>query len=136
MELSKYIDSNYNNIAIFTNFDSLEYSDLRRRNLSLEKEGYTGNWVIAKNRDIEKIVLYVREDGVNKIYLANYTYRENIEGRRYRVYFKNLKFVENTISNWKDFANTQSPIRYISLVPKLQLAGCILDAGITKTFST
>jgi len=113
MELNKYINSNYNNIAIFTNFDGLEYSDLRRKNLSLNTEGYTGNWVIAKNRDIEKIILYVREKGINKIYLANYNYRENIEGRRYRVYFKNLKFIENTTANWKNFANTQSHIRYV-----------------------
>ena len=113
MELIKYIDSNYNYIAIFTNFDGLEHTDLRRRNLSLDKEGYTGNWVIAKTRDIEKIILYLREDGINKVYLADYNYREQIEGRRSRIYFKNLKFIENTTANWTEFANTQSPIRYI-----------------------
>ena len=114
MELKKYINPNYNNIAIFTNFDGLEYSDLRRKNLSLNTAGYTGNWVIAKNRNIEKIILYIREDVINKIYIADYNYRENIEGRRYRIYFKNLKFIENTTANWKDFANTQNPIRYIN----------------------
>ncbi len=113
MKLTKYIKSNYNYIAIFTNLDGLDYGDLRRRNLLLEKEGYSGNWVIAKTRDIEKIILYIRENGINKVYLADYSYRENIEGRRFRIYFKNLKFLESTTANWTEFANTQSPIRYI-----------------------
>jgi len=113
MELKKYIDSNYSYIAIFTNFDGLEHTDLRRRNLSLNKEGYSGNWIIAKTRVIEKIILYVREDGLNKIYIADYNYRELIEERRSRVYFKNLEFIENTTANWREFSNTQSPIRYI-----------------------
>lgn len=113
MKLKKYITPNYNYIAIFTNFDGLENIDLRRRNLSLEKEGYTGNWVIAQNRNIEKIILYVREKGINKVYLADYAYRKKIEGRRSRVYFKNLEFIENTTANWTEFSNTQSPTRYI-----------------------
>lgn len=113
MILSKYINSHYNYIVIFTNFDGLEHNDLRRRNLSLDKEGYTGNWVISKTRDIEKIILYVRENGINKIYFADYKYRKNIEGRRFRVYFKKLEYIEDTAANWKEFANTQSPIRYI-----------------------
>ena len=113
MELEKYIDSHYNYIVIFTNFDGLEYGDLRRKNLLLEKEGYSGNWVISQSRNIEKVILYLRENGMNKIYTADYNYRENIEERRSRVYFKNLEFIENTTANWKEFANTQSPIRYI-----------------------
>ncbi len=114
MTLLKYIDFNYNYIAIFTNFDGMEHTDLRRKNLLLDKEGYTGNWVIAKTRDIEKIILYVRENGINKVYIADYNYRVNIEGRRSRVYFQNLEFIEETTANWTEFANTQSPIRYIN----------------------
>ena len=52
-----------------------------------------------KTRVIEKIILYVREDGLNKIYIADYSYRELIEERRSRVYFKNLEFIENTTAN-------------------------------------
>lgn len=114
MELQKYINLNHNYIAIFTNLDSMEYHDLRRRNLSLRQEGYTGNWVVSENRDIEKIILYVREKGINKIYSADYAYRKNIEGRRSRIYFENLKFIENTMANWKEFANTQGPVRYFN----------------------
>jgi len=117
MELKKYTESKYNFIAIFTNFDGLEYSDLRRKNLLLDNEGYTGNWVIAKSRKIEKILLYVREQGVNQVYLADYDYRETIEGRRSRVYFKNLSSLGTTKANWMEFANTQSPIRYIDAQP-------------------
>ncbi len=113
MTLTKYIELDYNYIAIFTNLDGVEYTDLRSRNLLLEKEGYTGNWVIAQTRDIEKIILYVRENRINKVYLADYSHRENIEGRRSRIYFKNLKFIERTTANWTEFAHTQSPIRYI-----------------------
>lgn len=113
MEITKYITSNYNYVAIFTNLDNFEYYDLRKKNLSLHIEGYTGNWVIAKNRVIEKMILYIREKGINKIYTADFSYLKKIEGRRSRIYFKNLKFIENTNANWKEFANTQGPVRYI-----------------------
>ena len=112
MTVLKYIDSNHNYIAIFTNLDNDETGNIRK-NISLTSDGFTCCWVIAQSRKIEKIILYIRENGKNKIYKADYHYRENIEDRRYKVYYKNLKFIENTYSNWMEFAHTQSPIRYI-----------------------
>ena len=112
MTLLKYIESNYNYVAIFTNLDNDETGSIRK-NMSLETNGFTCCWVIAKSRKIEKIILYIRENGINKIYTADYNYRENVEGRRYRIHYKNLEFLENTSSNWMEFAHTQSPVRYI-----------------------
>jgi len=114
MEVEKYIEKGNNYIVIFTNFDNIQELGVHKSNLCLESNGYTCCWVIAKSREIEKIILYVRENGENRIYKADYTYRENIEGRRYKIYYKNLEFIESSIANWQDFANTQNPIRYIN----------------------
>jgi len=114
MEVEKHIEKNYNYIVIFTNFDNNLNLAEQRNNLSLESNGYTCCWIIAKSRKIEKIILYIRENGENRIYKADYDHRENIEGRRYKIYYKNLEFIEYTAANWKDFTNTQSPIRYIN----------------------
>jgi hypothetical protein len=112
MTALKYTEAKFNNIAIFTNLDNDEDGSIRT-NMSLLSDGFTCCWVIAKSREIEKIILYIRENGINKIYKADYNYRENVNGRRYRIHYKNLKFIENTPSNWIEFAHTQSPIRYI-----------------------
>jgi len=112
MTATKYIDKNYSYIAIFTNLDHGDVAT-KKKNMSLNINGFTCCWVIAKSRNIEKILLYIRENGINKIYHADYDYREHVEKRRYKVYFKNLEFLENTSSNWMEFAHTQSPIRYI-----------------------
>ena len=112
-----YVESNYQYIAIFTNLDKEENVEIHRRNLNRDdKEGFSGNWVIAKNRIFQKVLLYVRENSQNKIYLADYLNRELIERKRSRVYFKNLKFVDTTNLHWGDFTeskSSQSPIRYI-----------------------
>ena len=112
MKLLKYIDKKYNNIIIFTNLDD-DPKGLKKKNMCLEKNGFTCCWVIAKYREIEKVILYIREGGINKIYQADYNYRENVEGKRYKIHYKNLKFLETSIYNWKEFTNSQSPIRYI-----------------------
>jgi len=112
-----YIEPNYKYIAIFTNFDKVKDVQIHRKNLNREDiEGFSGNWRIAQNRSFQKVLLYVREDGQNKIYLADYLDRQLIEKNRSRVYFKNLKFVDTTNLNWGDFTETpglQSPIRYL-----------------------
>lgn len=114
-----YIETNYKYIAIFTNLDNQRNLEIHRKNLDIEsEEGYSGNWIIAQNRTFQKVLLYVRENGQNKIYIADYLDRENIEANRSRVYFKNLNFVGITNLNWGDFTeskSSQSPIRYIEI---------------------
>ena len=114
MEVEKYIVKDYNYIVIFTNFDNNQETEVQKNNLSLNSNGHTCCWVIAESRKIEKIILYIRENGKNRIYKADYDSRENTEGRRYKIYYKNLEFIEYTVANWKNFTNTQSPIRYIN----------------------
>ena len=117
MTAYNYIEPNYKYIAIFTNLDDERYGVIRRKNLNREsKEGFSGNWIIAQNRTFEKVLLYVRENGQNKIYLADYLDRELIEANRTKVYFKNLKLIDTTSLHWGDFTeskSSQSPIRYI-----------------------
>jgi hypothetical protein len=112
-----YIEPNCKYIAIFTNLDNEQDLAIHKKNLNREsKKGYSGNWIIAQNRIFQKVLLYVRENNQNKIYLADYLDRENIEANRSRVYFENLKFVGVTNLHWGDFTkskSSQSPIRYI-----------------------
>ena len=112
-----YMEPNYKYIAIFTNLDKEKNVEIHRRNLNREdKKGFSGNWIIASNRTFQKVLLYVRENGQNKIYLADYLDRELIEDNRSRVYFKNLRFIDTTNLHWGNFTeskSSQSPIRYI-----------------------
>jgi hypothetical protein len=112
MKVLKYIEENYNYIVIFTNLDNGD-NVLKRKNMLLEIGGYTCCWKISTLRKFKKIILYIRENGINKLYKADYDYKENVEDERYRIHYHNLEFLENTPYNWKEFANTQNPIRYI-----------------------
>jgi len=113
-----YLEKNYKYIAIFTNLDKEKDVEIHKKNLNRDaNEGFSGNWVINKKRIFQKILLYVRENGQNKIYLADYLYRELIEENRSRVYFKNLNFIDTTDLHWGDFTeskSSQNPIRYIA----------------------
>ena len=115
-----YIEPNYQYIAIFTNLDKEENVTIHRKNLNRENiEGFSGNWKIAENRKFQKVLLYVRENGQNKIYLADYLDRQLVEENRSRVYFKNLKFIDTTDLHWGDFTeskSSQNPIRYIEMI--------------------
>jgi len=121
-----YIEKNYKYIAIFTNLDKEKDLEIHKRNLNREAdEGFSGNWKIAKNRIFQKVLLYVRKNGQNKIYLADYLDREMItepNGKiRWRVHFKNLKLIDTTSLHWGDFTeskSSQNPVRYIE---KIQL---------------
>ena len=112
-----YIEKNYKYIAIFTNLDKEKDLEIHKRNLNRKaNEGFSGNWIIDKKRTFHKVLLYVRENGQNKIYLADYLDRELIEGNRSRVYFRNLNFIDTTNLHWGDFTeskSSQNPIRYI-----------------------
>ncbi|BDY13317.1 hypothetical protein [Hydrogenimonas cancrithermarum] len=112
-----YIEPNYKYIAIFTNLDQENNQEIHKKNLNRDsREGYSGNWIISQNRIFQKVLLYVRENGQNKIYLADYLDREIIEANRSRIYFTNLKLVDTTNLHWGAFTesnNAQSPVRYI-----------------------
>jgi len=114
--ISNCIEPKYKYIAIFTNLDNDRNLSVHIANLDIEsEEGYSGNWIIAQSRTFQKVLLYIRKEGQNKIYLGDYSNRENIEERRSRIYFKNLKFIGITNLHWGDFtgsSNAQSPIRY------------------------
>ena len=117
MTVSDCIEPNYKYIAIFTNLDNEKDLEIHIKNLNLkDKNGYSGNWIIAKNRVFQKVLLYVRKNGQNKIYLADYLDRKIVEDRRSRVYFNNLKYVDVTNLHWGDFTesrSSQNPVRYI-----------------------
>jgi hypothetical protein len=111
-----YIEEGYKYVAIFTNLDNPKYSKERKASLELnlnKKIGFTCCWEIAKSRKFDKILLYIRENNQNKIYIANYLNRESVINR-YKIYFDNLEFIDTTELNWKEFtdSNAQNPVRY------------------------
>ncbi len=118
MIMLDYMEANYEYIAIFANLDTGNIA-IKKSNMSLFEKGFTCCWKISATRKIEKILLYIRENNVNKIYHADYYDREIMtdNSKRFKIYFKNLQFIEDTNSNWKEFANanTHNPIRYMKI---------------------
>lgn len=79
--------------------------------------GETGNWKIDPRRSFSKVIIYRRrpEQRGNEIYIADYVGMSLSDERgRYRVHFVNGRLVNETKSNWIDFAEGSSnPVRYI-----------------------
>jgi transposase-like protein len=99
-------------IVLFTRGMYLEIRD--------NKTGSSGNWVVDPDKEIEKIVIYRRDENTtiqrNDIYLGDYVWPEGPleDGKRYRIHFKNLERVGYTENNWKDFADgSANPVKYI-----------------------
>ena len=113
MLVLKYLEPDYKYAVIFTDLDKKKNLTARRKNLSLEKEGSTCCWKISPKRKIEKIILYVREYGINKVYRGDYLCREKAGNDRVKIFFKNLENRGSTHSNWIEFVGSQSPVRYV-----------------------
>ncbi len=113
MLVLEYLEPDYKYAVIFTDLDKKKNLTARRKNLSLEKEGSTCCWKISPKRKIEKIILYVREYGINKVYRGDYFCREKAEKDRVKIFFKNLENIRSTDSNWVDFVDSRSPVRYL-----------------------
>ena len=99
MSVLEYLEPDYKYAVIFTNFDTSNNIVARRKNLSLGKDGFTCCWKISLTGKIEKIILYVRENGINIIYHGDYFRREKVEEDRVKIYFKNLENVGSAQSN-------------------------------------
>lgn len=114
--ISEYLEPNNSYAVFFTNLDNINNQEIHLNNLNLNSElGYIGNWTIANNREFNKVLLYIRQDGVNSIYLADYSNRQQVEGIMFRVYFSNLIDRGITPLNWANFNNAnnlQTTIRY------------------------
>ena len=111
------IEKTERTIALFTTHD--EWSS----NLvfNSDRTGFTGDWKIRLQNNIEIVVIYHRIGGVNNIYKADIV---NIEGplpvhedtNRYRIHFSNCKNFGTTESNWSVFADTgTNPVRYLNV---------------------
>jgi len=102
-------------VAVFTTHD--EWSS----NLKFNPDGtgYTGDWVLRKDPNVEVVFIYHRVESGNRIHKAKIT---SIEGplakhkrKRYRIHFCDSKYLGNTDETWSDFADCgANPVKYFS----------------------
>ncbi len=77
--------------------------------------GSTGIWKIDPAHQPEKVVIYNRHEGRNRVYMGDYlaTIPSHEEGR-FILQFWNWKEVGETDLDWPEFSNGgANPIRYI-----------------------
>ncbi len=89
-------------------------------NFNYDRTGYTGNWTISRDCNVQYVVIYHRSEHRNTIYKARVT---GIEGplvealpqKRYRIKFADCKVIGTTNQSWPRFANSgANPVRYIN----------------------
>lgn len=103
-------------ISVFTTHEewnsSLHFKD--------DGTGFTGDWAIRKNPDVESIVIYHRYQSQNNIYKCHIT---SIEGplskyqgsKRYKIHFENYELLGSTKVSWSVFADCgANPVRYLN----------------------
>lgn len=82
-------------------------------NLKRDGSGSTGNWVINKNRQIKKVVIYERTKTGNEIYVASPTsITDSRDPGRSVIQFANLRYFGKTYFNWPEFSGSRNPVRY------------------------
>lgn len=108
--LIEYLNKNskYSYFACFINLDKYRKYNL----ISLNKEGYVGDWNISNNRTINKLLIYVRENNLNSIYEANFVTKKLENNNKYKLFFKDLKFLAYTHVNWTELTNGYNSFRY------------------------
>jgi len=94
----------------------------RCKNLELRKNGtgWTGFWKIDREKQFEKVVLYLRNEAYgaefNTVYLADrISIQSSDKEGRSTVMLANVKNLGRTASNWFQFAEGgPNPVRYVS----------------------
>jgi hypothetical protein len=85
-----------------------------------DRTGYTGNWAIRTNPNVDYVVIYHRTGNKNTIYKARVTaiegpLVETLPQKRYRIKFSNCKILGTTNHSWPRFAHCgANPVRYIN----------------------
>jgi hypothetical protein len=75
----------------------------------------TGNWPAGRDRTFDVVVIYLRQNMVNSLYLGDYVDTlQTPEKRRVIFRLRNVREIGFTNSNWKHFAdNGGFPVRMI-----------------------
>lgn len=78
----------------------------------------TGQWKIAPNRSVDRVIIYHRNDemNTNTLYIANYAGVEAADREgRCNIQLTHVQYIGTTSTNWAEFAETGAyPIRYLS----------------------
>jgi hypothetical protein len=108
MKARDFIKPDEKVIVVFTN------GTLFERNPDNDT-GLTGDWKINPKHSIDRVVIYLRGEQANMLYIANHAGVEFVEGKRYKIKLAQVQYIGETDSNWSQFAETkQNPIRYLS----------------------
>lgn len=79
--------------------------------------GLTGDWKINPNRLIDRVIIYLRREQVNILYIANHAGVEFVEEKRYKIKLDHVQYIGKTNLNWHEFAETGvCPIRYFGSI--------------------
>ncbi|WP_009634171.1 hypothetical protein [Synechocystis sp. PCC 7509] len=112
MKARDLIKSNEKVLVIFTCGRNFHVHD--------DNTGSTGNWTIAQNRLVDRIIIYLRneEKQSNTVYIANYASKgkslEESKEEKYVIQLAHVQYVGITDKNWTDFSDGgASPIRYL-----------------------
>ena len=114
--VNEIIEGNERAVAVFTTHEMLS-SNLR---INGDNTGYTGDWVLRRNPNVDCVVIYHRQDMKNNIYKADITsiegpLREYPDCNRYKIHFRNLQHCGVTLANWPEFADCgANPVRYLN----------------------
>ena len=115
MTIYNFIEPNIKYLVLSIDFGHPEFGDEIESNTSLDQiNGFSCCWRIGKNREFEKIVIYLKN--TREIYLANFLKKEK-NGEKWKIYFNNTESIGSTNLDWKDFVNDgvqmQNSMRYI-----------------------
>ena len=91
------------------------YTDGTRLVIGENGDGQTGNWVVRRDIDVDRVILYLPTANGAEVHVGAFTgvIAEAGEGRRV-LGFSELKHVGHTDANWSEFAGKgQNPIRYL-----------------------
>jgi hypothetical protein len=114
MKAKNLIDNGETAAVIFT--------DGRNFRLNDDGTGYSGNWRVRKDVRVDKVVVYVRKQFTNDVYVGDFVQlvastEDHLPDRR-AFKFVGMKYAGSTRKNWNEFTDAKhgavSPVRYIS----------------------
>ena len=109
MTVYDFIEQDIKYLVLSINFEHPEFGDDIKSNTSLdETDGFSCCWRIGKNREFEKIIIYLKHNG--EIYLADFVNRERHD-ERWKIYFTNTQLMGSTNLEWHDFVNNGQPMQ-------------------------
>jgi hypothetical protein len=107
MKARDFIKPGESMMVLFTDGTLFEFGD--------DNTGLTGDWHINPSHSIDRVIIYVRGNQKNTVYIANHAGVEFIEeNNKYKIKLAHVQYIGKTDLNWNKFADTGTKaIRYL-----------------------